>query len=136
MLVTLLIELVFMFVIGFLTASLIFRRRIKLLYKEQQIIEEQHKREFQDLISRVHHEGQVPIARSALGLANLISLALEKCINLLKEFQPMNEYKLSGVIEELIGIRHVEIVFIQNKLNELLATINKELKKYEHKNSD
>ncbi len=111
MLVTLLIELVFMFVIGFLTASLIFRRRIKILYKEQKIIEEQYKKEFQELISKVHHEGQVPIARSALGLANLISLALENCINLLREYQTTTGYKLNGIIEELIGIKHVEMVF-------------------------
>jgi hypothetical protein len=109
------------------------RKRLKQSREANQLLIVEHTNAFAALISTINHEGQVPIASTALGLTNLISLALTKCISLLLELLERKDWNTSLVIEELQQIKGCEIPMVRSKVAELLLTIRKVLEEFDHR---
>jgi uncharacterized protein YlxW (UPF0749 family) len=91
----------------------------------------EHQRVFQEMISRVHHKGIVPISASALGLTYVISLEMSKCITLLEKLQNERDWKTYIVSSELLRIMNEEMTLLQLKLQELNSEIKKVVNEYD-----
>lgn len=95
--------------------------------------EEQHRINFAELISKINHEGQVPIASTALGLIVLISLAMNKCLSWLEALRNNKDWRTHSVSEELSGIKNVELSMAENRLRTLIKTIREVLEQNNHR---
>lgn len=122
---------------GFLLA---FRRFFRKKYQEIEDLKEVHRKEFEKLIDKVNHEGQIPIASTAQGLTGLISLGISRCLDSLKKLQDAQDWKTHIISEELSGIRGVELVLLYKKLQTLIDQIRSTLTennfRQEHENRD
>lgn len=120
-------------IILFLTLWIIkLYRAISTLKSKSVLAQEMHRQEFQDMIARINHEGQVPIASTALGLTGLISTAILRCLNSLKDLRANQDYNTSSVSEELSGIRSLEVHLLYVKISDLLLAIREVLDEYDH----
>lgn len=125
-------------VLGWLTANRMLIR--ELVIQRQQVMDlmqemidhsREHKRIFQEMISRVHHKGIVPISASALGLIYVISLEVEKCIVKLDELQKKRDWKTFPVSLELLRIMETELMLLDLKLKELNTEIKRVVNEYD-----
>lgn len=124
--------------LGWLVANRILIR--ELVAQRQQVMElmqemidhsYEHRKIFQEMISRVHHKGIVPISASALGLTYLISLEVEKCIMKLEELQKNQDWKTYQVSLELLRITDNELMLLDMKLKELNSEIKRVVNEYD-----
>jgi uncharacterized protein YlxW (UPF0749 family) len=89
-----------------------------------------HQRAFREMISKVHHEGVVPISASALGLALLTSLEITKCIISLQRLQDAQDWRTHSVTYELSRMLTEEILLLELKLKELNSEVKTAANEY------
>ena len=75
----------------------------------------------------------IPHEATALGLTELISRALSRCIFSLKMLLREKDYRTGPVIEELEGIALAEMEMLHDKLEDVLKAQRNHLKKFDHK---
>lgn len=109
------------------------KRQVRRLKSDLVLMEERHRQEFQDLISKVNHENQIPTASTAKGLTGLIFWALTKCLKLLADLRERQDWNTLSVTEELLGIKNVEVLTLDSKLTDLIESIRGVLKDYNYK---
>lgn len=120
-------------VLVLITLLIVSKRQVRRLKLDLVVMEEKHRQEFQDLISKVNHENQIPIASTAQGLTGLISWALTKCLSLLADLRERQDWNTLSVTREILGIRNVEVFMLDAKLRDLIESIRKVLDDYNHK---
>lgn len=112
------------FVLGLLAAlpgfMLVLRRFTRLKVEELNELKRIHSQQFQDLISRMNHEGMIPNAASALGLMNLILWAISNSITGLEKLYENKDWNTKEVITDLRGIALFELMLLHKKLGDFL----------------
>lgn len=105
---------------------------LKRLNTFQKITEEYYRKKFEDMIYRINHNGAIPDAASIRGLIKLIILVIERCINLLLDLCARREWNTKSAIEELHGLIHTELKFLEREFEEFNKSVHTILKEYDH----
>lgn len=112
---------------------LIFRRVAKRQQDHIETLKAAHRSDWQTLISLLNHTGMIPHEATALGLTELISRALSRCIYSLKMLLREKDYRTGPVIEELEGIALAEMEMLHDKLEDVLTAQRNHLRNFDHK---
>lgn len=108
-----------------------YRKQVLDLMQEMIDHSYEHQKIFQEMISRIHHKGIVPISASALGLIFIISLEVGKCIVKLEELQKKQDWKTYPVSSELLKLIDMELTLLELKLRELNTEIKRVVNEYD-----
>ena len=100
------------------------------------IMKETHRKEWEDLIHKLNHTGQIPKAATSSGLIALISLAISRCISSLETLLANKDYRTGPIITELRGIAMVELSLLHKQLGDFLEAQRNHLKDYQHKQEE
>lgn len=106
------------------------RRKNKLLIYQISKASADHQRVFQEMISRVHHQGIVPVSASAVGLIYVISLEVSRCILSLKKLQEQQDWRTHTVSTELLRLMNTELSILELKLMELNTEVKRVVNEY------
>lgn len=101
--------------------------------KQISILKELHRKEFEELIAKVNHQGPIKDGVTALGLMGLILSAIKHSINNLEELYAKKDWNTQGVITELQEIVMTELRLLYNKVADFIESIRNHLKDYNHK---
>jgi len=112
---------------------LIFRRVAKRQQDHIENLKTAHRSDWQTLISLLNHTGMIPHEATALGLTELISRALSRCIYSLKMLLREKDYRTGPVIEELEGIALAEMEMLHDKLEDVLKAQRNHLRNFDFK---
>ncbi len=97
------------------------RQRLDLM-REMIVLSLDHQNAFREMISRVHHQGVVPISASALEVS--------KCIIALLKLQDAQDWKTHSVTSELSRMMAEEITLLALKLKELNDEVKRTANEY------
>lgn len=125
-------QCVFSFVIGFLTAMLIYKRRIKILLVAFKLGQELNRLEWEELINKLNHSGPIKEASTVVGLINISLWGVSRCITALEELLKSKDWNTTPVIKELQMILSNELSFLYRKVNDYLNSMREHLKEFHH----
>lgn len=111
--------------------NVLYRKQVMELMQEMIDHSFEHRKIFQEMISRVHHKGIVPISASALGLTYLISLEVGRCIIQLERLQKEQDWRTYPVSSELLKLIDTELTLLELKLRELNTEIKRVVNEYD-----
>ena len=106
------------------------RKRVRRQLSE---MKEKHRKEWEDLIHKLHHNGAIPKGATSLGLIELILLAISRCISSLEKLFHAKDWNTEPVITELRSIAMVELSLLHKQLGDFLESQRNHLKDYQHK---
>jgi hypothetical protein len=119
---------------GFLIAlpvyHLIFRVVIRKKLQEIAEVKKQYENEFVEMINRMNHHGVIPEGATSIGLLNIISLALGKCITQLEKLLKNKDWNTAATISDLQMIVTGELSYLHKKLSEFIESRRNILKDY------
>lgn len=97
-----------------MTQAYLFRREVKRIRKDENAriarLKEAHREEFEKMMYRWNHVGEIPASVSSGGLLNLITISLVKCIGRLDQKQEKE------VARELEGILLTEVRYLHKSM--------------------
>lgn len=97
------------------------------------VLREEHRKEFEELIAKINHEGPIKDGVSAVGLMNLILWAIKSSIKTLEQLYENKDWNTKEVTTELQSIVMVELRLLYNKVADWIESVRNHLKDYNHK---
>lgn len=125
------------YIAGLITSAvtlLILLLRIKRRYLQVlQSMQEVHKKEWQEMIGKVHHAQAVPPGTRILGIVNLLFVALTRIIDRLQKQQEKQDFNNAYLIQEIQEVILVELQMLKKSIGDWLHEVRNSVKPYEDK---
>lgn len=96
-------------------------------------LREEHRKEFEELIAKINHEGPIKEGVSAVGLMNLILWAIKNSITTLEKLYANKDWNTKAVTTELQEIVMVELRLLYIKVSDWVEAVRNHLRDYNHK---
>lgn len=121
------------FFIGLIVGSLISCLLYKHVAARRAVnLKEMHRREFQELIAKINHEGPIKYGVSVVGLMNLILWAIQNSIINLEKLYAKKDWNTKDVTTELREIVMVELRMLCDQIDNYIVAVRDHLKDYNH----